>query len=103
MMVRAGLKQDDASFIGTGTTSTAVAAARRAEIDAIVSSDPMMTAMETEKLVKIVADTRTADGTKAVDGGPDTGGGIYATPASIEKNPQAVQNDVATLAGALEG
>ena len=70
MMVRSGLKADDASFIGTGTTSTAVAAARRAEIDAIVSSDPMMTMMETEKLVKIVADTRTADGTKAVYGGP---------------------------------
>ena len=48
MMVRNGLKADDASFIGTGTTSTAVAAARRAEIDAIVSSDPMMTMMETE-------------------------------------------------------
>ena len=94
MMVRAGLKQDDASFIGTGTTSTAVAAARRAEIDAIVSSDPMMTMMETEKLVKIVADTRTADGTKAVYGGPYPGGVIYATPAYIEKNPQTVQKVV---------
>ena len=43
MLVRAGFKADDASFIGTGVTSTAVAAARRAEIDAMVSSDPMMT------------------------------------------------------------
>src|SRR4029079_9015199 len=84
MLVRAGLKADDASFIGTGTTSTAVAAAKRAEIDAIVSSDPMMTMMETEKLVKVVADTRTADGTKAVYGGPYPGGVIYATPAYIE-------------------
>ena len=41
----------------------------------------MMTMMETEKLVKIVADTRTADGTKAVYGGPYPGGVIYATPA----------------------
>ena len=49
MLVRNGLKADDASFVGTGTTSTAVAAARRAEIDAIVSSDPMMTLMETEQ------------------------------------------------------
>ncbi len=81
MMVRSGLKADDASFIGTGTTSTAVAAARRAEIDAIVSSDPMMTMMESEKLVKVVADTRTADGNKAVYGGPYPGGVIYATPA----------------------
>ena len=91
MMVRNGLKADDASFIATGATSTAIAAARRAEIDAIVSSDPMMTLMESEKLVKIVADTRTPDGTRAVYGGPYPGGVIYATPATIEKNPKAVQ------------
>ena len=56
MMIRAGLKADDASFIGTGTTATAVAAARRAEIDAIVSSDPMMTLMQHDKLVKVIAE-----------------------------------------------
>jgi NitT/TauT family transport system substrate-binding protein len=94
MLVRNGLKVDDASFIGTGATSTAVAAARRAEIDAIVSSDPMMTLMQSENLVKVVADTRSADGTKAVYGGPYPGGVIYATPAYIEKNPQTVQKVV---------
>lgn len=94
MMVRNGLKPDDASFVGTGTTSTAVAAARRAEIDAIVSSDPMMTLMESEKLVKVVADTRTAEGTRAVYGGPYPGGVIYAAPAYIEKNPKGVQKVV---------
>ncbi len=91
MMGRAGLKPEDASFIGVGVTSTAVAAARRAEIDAIVSSDPMITLMESEKLVKIVADARTPDGTRAIYGGPYPGGVIYATPAYIERNPKAVQ------------
>src|SRR4029078_5424746 len=61
MMARSGLKDDEASLGGTGTTSTAVAAAKRAEIDAIVTSDPMMTMMESEKLVNIVAATRTED------------------------------------------
>jgi NitT/TauT family transport system substrate-binding protein len=50
MLVRSGLKADDASFVGTGTTSTAVAAARRAEIDAIVSSDPMISLMQSGSL-----------------------------------------------------
>src|ERR1051325_80067 len=68
MMVRNGLKADDASFVGTGTTSTAVAAARRAEIDAIVSSDPMMTLMEADKLGKGGADTRHPRGTKPATG-----------------------------------
>jgi NitT/TauT family transport system substrate-binding protein len=102
MLVRNGLKADDASFVGTGTTSTAVAAARRAEIDAIVSSDPMMTMMETDDLVKVVADTRTADGTKAVYGGPYPGGVIYATPAYIESNPQTVQKVVNTFVHSLK-
>jgi len=101
MLVRNGLKADDASFVGTGATSTAVAAARRAEIDAIVSSDPMMTLMQSENLVKVVADTRTADGTKAVYGGPYPGGVIYATPAYIEKNPQVVQKVVDAFVHAL--
>jgi len=94
LMVRNGLKVDDASYIGTGTTATAVAAAHRAEIDAIVTSDPMITLMENDKLVKVVADTRTAEGTRAVYGGPYPGGVVYATPATIEKNPQAVQKVV---------
>ena len=46
MLVRSGLKADDVSFVGTGVTSTAVSAARRAEIDAIVSSDPMISLMQ---------------------------------------------------------
>jgi NitT/TauT family transport system substrate-binding protein len=91
MLVRSGLKSDDASFVGTGVTSTAVAAARRGEIDAIVSSDPMMSLMQREGLVAVVADTRTADGTQAVYGGPYPGGVVYATAAFIEKNPRTVQ------------
>src|ERR1041385_7990226 len=102
MLVRNGMKADDASFVGTGTTSTAVAAARRAEIDAIVSSDPMMTLMQNDNLVKVVADTRTPEGTQAVYGGPYPGGVIYATPAYLEKNPQAVQKVVNAFVHALK-
>jgi NitT/TauT family transport system substrate-binding protein len=51
----------------------------------------MMTLMESENLVKVVADTRTPEGTRAVYCGPYPGGVIYATPAYIEKNPKAVQ------------
>ena len=58
--------------------------------------------MESEKLVKVVADTRTADGTQAVYGGPYPGGVIYATPAYIEKNPQAVQKVVDAFVRGLQ-
>jgi NitT/TauT family transport system substrate-binding protein len=101
ILVRSGFKPDDAAFVGTGVTSTAVAAARRGEIDAIVSSDPMMSLMQSEGLVTVVADTRTADGTQAVYGGPYPGGVVYATAAFIEKNPRTVQAIVTAFVRAL--
>jgi NitT/TauT family transport system substrate-binding protein len=102
MLVRNGMKADDASFVATGVTSTAVAAARRAEIDAIVSSDPMMTLMQSENLVKVVADTRTAEGAQAVYGGPYPGGVVYATPAYIQQKPAAVQAVVTAFVRGLK-
>jgi NitT/TauT family transport system substrate-binding protein len=102
MLVRSGLKLDDASFIGTGVTSTAVAAAKRGEIDAIVSSDPMVSLMQSENLIRIIADTRTPEGTQAVYGGPFPGGVVYATPAFIEKNPKTVQAVVTAFVRALQ-
>jgi NitT/TauT family transport system substrate-binding protein len=102
MLVRGGLKADDASFVGTGVTSTAVAAARRAEIDAIVSSDPMISLMQSEGLVKVVADTRTPQGTQAVYGGPYPGGVVYTTPDFIAKNPRTVQAVVTAFVRALK-
>jgi NitT/TauT family transport system substrate-binding protein len=101
MLVRSGFKADDASFIGIGVTSTAVAAARRGEIDALVSSDPMISLMQSEGLVRIVADTRTLAGTQAVYGGPYPGGVVYTTPAFIERNPAAVQAIVTAFVHAL--
>jgi NitT/TauT family transport system substrate-binding protein len=102
MLVRSGLKADDAAFVATGVTSTAVAAARRGEIDAIVSSDPMMSLMQRDQLVHVVADTRTPEGTQSVYGGPYPGGVVYATPAFIEKNPRTVQAVVTAFVRALK-
>jgi NitT/TauT family transport system substrate-binding protein len=101
MMVRNGLQADDASFIGVGVSSTAVAAVRRAEIDAIVSSDPMVSLMEGEKLIKVVADTRTPEGTRAVYGGLYPAAVLYTTPAFIDKNPRTVQALVNAFVRAL--
>jgi NitT/TauT family transport system substrate-binding protein len=92
MLVRSGLNPDtDATFISTGTTSTAIAAARHAEIDAIVTSEPMASLMTNEKLITVVADTRTPEGTQAVYGGPYPGGVVYASSAFIERNPKTTQ------------
>jgi NitT/TauT family transport system substrate-binding protein len=91
LMAKSGLKPDDASFLGVGATTTAVAAVKRGEIDAIVNTDPAVALLQREGLIKIVADTRTRDGTREVYGGIYPAAVMYAPPAFIEKNPRTVQ------------
>jgi sulfonate transport system substrate-binding protein len=91
LMVRGGLKADDASFIGVGATASAVAAVRRGELDAIVNVDPMIALLEREGLIRTVADTRTEQGTRDIYGGVYPAATLYVPPAFIEKNPRTVQ------------
>ena len=91
LLAQAGLKPDDASFVGVGATASAVAAVRRGEIDAIVNADPVISLLESQGLIKIVADTRTLEGTKQVYGGALPAAVLYAPPAFIERNPRTVQ------------
>jgi NitT/TauT family transport system substrate-binding protein len=91
LMARHELKPDDASFIGVGTGPSAVAAARRGEIDAIVNVDPVIAVLESQGLIRVVADTRTPEGTREVFGGPYPAAVLYATAAFVEKNPRTVQ------------
>ena len=91
LMVRNGLKGDDASFVGVGASASAVAAVRRGEIDAIVNVDPVIGLLESQNLIKVVADTRTEAGTRQIFGGLYPAATLYAAPAFIDKNPRTVQ------------
>jgi NitT/TauT family transport system substrate-binding protein len=102
MMAQAGLKPEDASFIGTGSGNTVVAAVKRGEVDAISNADPMINILDREGAVKIVADTRTAEGTQAVYGGPYPAAVLYTTAAFAEKNPNTAQALVTALVRGLK-
>jgi len=91
LMVKAGLKPDDASYIGVGAGPGAVAAMRRGEIDAISNIDPMIAMLEAAGDVVIMAETRTTEGTTKVFGGPMSAGVLYTRKDFIEKNPNTVQ------------
>jgi NitT/TauT family transport system substrate-binding protein len=90
-MVRNGLKPADASFIGVGAAASAVAAVQRGEIDAIVNVDPMISLMESQGLIKVVADTRTLAGTRQVFGGLYPASVLYAGEPFIARNPRTAQ------------
>lgn len=102
MMAQAGLKPDDAVFIGTGSGGTVVAAVQHGEVDAISNADPMITKLDREGAIKIVADTRTLEGTTKVYGGPYPAAVLYTPTAFVEKNPNTVQALVTALVRGLK-
>jgi NitT/TauT family transport system substrate-binding protein len=88
---RDGLKPSDISVVGVGLGATAIAALKSGQIDAVSNTDPVMTKLEQDGDVKIIADTRTLKGTEQVLGGPMPAGCLYAPVDFIKKNPNTVQ------------
>ncbi|HYS84257.1 MAG TPA: ABC transporter substrate-binding protein, partial [Bradyrhizobium sp.] len=86
-----GLKPSDVSIIGVGLGAAAVTALKTGQIDAVSNTDPVMTKLEQDGDVKIIADTRTLRGTEQVLGGPMPAGCLYAPVDFIRKNPGTVQ------------
>jgi len=92
MVAHGGLKPDDASFIGVGTSSGVIAAAKSGEIDAVSNIDPVITMMEKSGDLVVIADTRTEEGTRKLFGYSDIpAAALYAPVDFIKKNPNTVQ------------
>jgi NitT/TauT family transport system substrate-binding protein len=92
LMAEGGLKPDDASFIGVGTSTGVIAAVKSGELDAVSNIDPVITMMERAGDIVVIADTRTEAGTKKVMGYSDLpAGALYAPIDFIKKNPNTVQ------------
>jgi NitT/TauT family transport system substrate-binding protein len=91
MMSKAGLKPTDASYIGIGIGPSAVAAIKKGEIDALSNLDPMITKLEQDGDIKIIADSRTEEGTRAIFGGSNPAAVLYMKQDFIERYPGTVQ------------
>jgi NitT/TauT family transport system substrate-binding protein len=102
VLASAGLTPQDVSFIGVGSAASAVAAIQKGEIDAISHLEPALTMLEQSGDIKIVVDTRTEEGTKALFGGSNPAAVLYTKESFIEKNPNTVQALVNGLYKALK-
>jgi len=91
LMSKAGLKPADASYIGVGIGPSAVAAVKKGEIDAVVNVDPVITKLEQDGDIKVVADSRTEEGTRAIFGGSNPAAVLYLRHEFLERNPYTVQ------------
>lgn len=101
LLAKAGLKPEDASFIGVGGPTTAVAAVRKGEIDAISHADPAISELQAKGELNVVVDTRTTAGTHSVWGGDYPSSVLYVRPDFAEKNPNTVQALVTATVRAL--
>jgi NitT/TauT family transport system substrate-binding protein len=69
LLVAHGMKPDDVSTASIGMSATAVAAVTRGKVDAAIMTDPALEIVRKQSPgLKILADTRTAEGTRAVFG-----------------------------------
>jgi NitT/TauT family transport system substrate-binding protein len=92
LLTKAGLDPaKDVSIIGVGVGAGVIAAMQSGQIDAVSNVDPMMTKLELDGDVKIVADTRTLKGTEAVWGALLPAGVLHAAIEFVQKNPNTVQ------------
>jgi len=81
----------DVSIIGIGLGATAVNAVKSGQVDAISNTDPMITKLEQDNAIKVIADTRTVKGTEAVWGALLPAGVLHAAIEFVQKNPNTVQ------------
>ena len=92
ILTKGGLDPNkDVAIIGVGTGAGVIAALQSGQIDAVSNVDPVMTKLEQEQAVKIVADTRTVKGTNEVWGASLPAGCLYAPVEFVKKHPNTVQ------------
>ncbi len=91
LLAKGGLKPSDASIIGIGAGSTVIAAVDQGRVDVVSQTDPAVTILEREGKVKIIAETRTPEGTEKIFGGPMPAASLYSPVEFVKKNPNTVQ------------
>ena len=91
VLAKAGIKPSEVSFIGVGAASGAITAVKSGQVDAIANLDPVITMLQRDKLIKVVADTRTLKDTQSVYGGPMPAACLYAPTEFVQKNPNTCQ------------
>lgn len=100
-MIKNGLAADDASIIGVGGGASAVAAIKKGDIAALVHLDPVITKLEVDGDIKILLDTRTEEGTRALFDGTNPAAIVYMQQSFITANPVTTQRIVNAFVKAL--
>ena len=91
LLASADLAADDVSIVGVGTGPAAVAAMQAGHLDAIANIEPAITLMERAGTIKVVVETVSVQGARAIFGSPLPSGSLYTRDEFIKANPNTVQ------------
>ncbi|MBB6307282.1 ABC transporter substrate-binding protein [Xanthobacter tagetidis] len=91
LLAKDGLKPDDVAFVGVGGGASAVAQMKRGELDAMSNLDPVITKLESDGDVVVIADSRTEAGNDKIFGGTNPAAVLYLKRDFTEQNPVTTQ------------
>jgi NitT/TauT family transport system substrate-binding protein len=91
LLAQGGLKPTDVAIIGIGAGAGVIAAVDQGRVDLISQTDPAVTMLEKAGKVKVIAETRTLEGTAKLFGGPMPAASLYSPAEFIRRNPNTVQ------------
>ena len=94
LIAKEGLKPTDVSIIGVGAGPSAVAAMKKGDIDAISNLDPVITKLESDGDITVIADSRKEEDNMKLFGGNNPAAVVYFKADFVEKNPITVQKVV---------
>ena len=102
LLARFGVRPDEVQFIGVGTGMPALEALRAGQLDAMSNTEPVMTMLEQQGDVRIIADTRTLKGAQELFGGNMPAACLYAPEAFVQRNPRTCQSLANAIVHALK-
>lgn len=97
LLQTAGLQPSDVSLVATDGAEELLSRYRAGELDALCVNDPLMALLEQRSEIRVLADTRSIYGTRALLGGPVPGGALCAPTPWLtvhSKTCQALTNGV---------
>lgn len=102
LLGRANVGEREVQYVVLPSAAAALAAFRSGQIDALCHTDPLMTRLEREGELRVLADTRTVRGSAEVFGGPMPAGCLSAADAFIAEHPRQIQALTNALVSALK-
>ena len=91
MLMRAGVKSADVSYVVLGSGVSAVNALRDGQVDALSYTEPVISTLEVKSEIRILSEARTVGGAKAVFGGTMPAACLYAPDEFLQKMPKTCQ------------